>query len=107
MATINPTFTIIDGRRFNITWAAMGPGDDGAPVEVSGATWRSIQAVGGIGSDSVLAQGSNDGIHFSTVTPGNVNPSGPIDIPSRSRFLRPLASASNSAALDVTLHCAN
>ena len=104
MTTVNPSFTVLDGRRFQITWAALSPSDEGAPVEVSGAQWRSFQVLGGSPIGSVDINVSNDGSNWGN--PVSLTDRTPTDFNNRARYVKPVR-AGGSGATDVILICSN
>ena len=66
----------VDIQEFNRTqvrravWTALATGDDGAPIDWSAYTDRSVQVFGTFGGGTVTLQGSND----AGPTPTNWNP---------------------------------
>lgn len=75
MGTINPSFQDLSVQFFGnnvivYTWAALGVGDDGAPVAGPGWADRGIHVIGtstfGAGG-TVVIEGSNDGTNWNTL----------------------------------------
>lgn len=72
MATITPTRSAPTERHravtFLHTWLGLAVGDDGAPVEMSFLTDRTVQVVGTFGSASVIIEGSLNGTDYAVLT---------------------------------------
>ena len=72
MSTIVPTRVPVEKNAavaLVTTWAGLANGDDGAPVELSFLSDRSVQVVGTFGvGGAVVIEGSNDGVNYATLT---------------------------------------
>lgn len=113
MSTIIPTRVPVEKHAsvaLVTTWAALANGDDGAPVELSFLSDRSVQVVGTFGvGGNVLIEGSNNGVDYATLTDPQGNTlslaSGRIEsVMEVVRFIRPRVTAGDgTTSLTVTL----
>lgn len=61
MATIQPTVTEFNrARTRRVSWAGLTNVDDGAPIDWSAHSDKSVQVIGTFGGATVVIQGSND-----------------------------------------------
>lgn len=91
-----------------VTWEAMGNADTGSALEMPGASDRSIQMAGTWGSATIVLQGSNDGVNWSTLTDPQGNAiSKTADsiemITELTRYIRPVSSGGTGTDVDVTV----
>lgn len=118
MATITPTIVDIgsgvgqnpNGPSCIVTWAGITEADTCDPVELVGLPDRSIQFAGTFGSATVVAQGSNDGTNYVTLTDPQGNAisktsAGIEMIAEVARYTRPSASGGTGQSLTVSMLC--
>ena len=111
MATVNYSITSTKTSKACVaTWAAIANGNDGAALDQSQYTDKSVQVSGTFGSSgSVRLQGSNDGVNWNTLS----DPQGvALDITTAcvkfvaeaTRYIKPLVTAGDgTTALTVTI----
>lgn len=109
------TFTAHDIETFGdnghvVTWTGLLNGDSGAPLEMVGSADRSVQITGTFGTGgTVLIEGSNNGINYSTLhDPGgnaiSLTSAQIIAVLEVSAFIRPRVSAGDgTTSLAVVL----
>ncbi len=107
MATITYTKTVISPGPVLITWAAIGDGDTGAPVELLEFVDRAVQVEGSFAGGTCEIQGSIDGVNWRTLTDPQGNTltitAGRIEqITELVRYLRPAVTGAG-AAIEVHL----
>lgn len=92
------------------TWAALANGDAGAPIEMPGASDRSIQLGGTFGTGgTIIWEGSNDNVTYFPLTDPQGNAisktsAGLEQIEEATRYQRPRVSAGDgTTAISVTL----
>lgn len=114
MATITPTITLVDPKRTSITWLGVGPGDVGAPVDLSTSTWRSVQLIPsaiGVPATSLTMEVSNDGANtwFSSgiTTTSQIAAGVLINFDNRARAIRPVAVGGGTTTYDVFMWAVN
>lgn len=93
-----------------VSWTGLLNGDDGVPVELPGASLRSIQFTGTFGTGgTILLEGSNDGSNYVTLTDPQGNAisktSAGLEASEEvTRYVRPRVSAGDgSTSLTATL----
>lgn len=115
MATINPTFTRINGTDESLLWtwpSLLTATTDGAPIEFAQHADLCWQAVGANwGSATLTIQGSNDGTNWFTLnkvagsTATTFTADGGQTTIERPRYVRPkLTTAGTAADVTVTVH---
>lgn len=109
MPTINSTQQIVaNGLAHVMTWAGLVSGDDGVPYEFGQFRDRSVQADGNFGGATLVIEGSNDGVSYTTLrnafgdplaftSPGLQSVLEPV------RFIRPRVVGGASAAINTRL----
>lgn len=111
MATITPTVTraadpgVLDV--YATAWA-MGNADTGLPMQMSGASDRSVQASGTFGGATVKLEGSNDGVTYFTLNdPIGTDITGTsaylYQIMELTRYIRPVTSGGTGTTITVTV----
>ena len=102
MAIIKPTERIrFGGANALFTWASLGAGDQGEPVEFSEFADRSVQFSGVFGGGAASLEGSNDGENWHVLTDTAGAPitktSGAISaVTEMTRFVRPVVAGGSS-----------
>lgn len=112
MATITATITKVpDGGVMDVyvvQWPAMGNGDTGTAVAMSGGSDRSVQIAGTFGGATVVLEGSNDGTNYATLTDPQGNAisktTAAIEAVSElTRYVRAVTTGGTGTNLNVTL----
>lgn len=111
MATITPTISEVKAYEENsriVSWTPFTEADTCTAVEMPGFTIRSIQIAGTFGSATVLAQGSNDGTNYATLSDPQGNAISKTtaaleQIEEVTRYIKPTASGGTGQSLTVTL----
>lgn len=90
-----------------VSWAFTG-GDTGVPIEMPGASTRSVQFAGTFNGATVVLEGSNDGTNYATLTDPQGNAiSKTADalekVEEVTRYVRPRVSAGAVTAVTITM----
>lgn len=112
MATITPTLVRVSDPGIRdvwlATWTAMGNADTGAPVQMSGASDRSVQIEGTFASATVAIKGSNDGTNYQLLTDpqgNNISKSAAAleAITELTRYIQPVTSGGSGTSVTVSV----
>jgi len=115
MATITPTFAKIRGPGGGIdavvvTWASLAStGDVGQAIQRPDLADRSFQVTGTFVGNTIVCEGSNDGVNWFTLTNptgGSISftAAGIFQLTEATAYVRPHVTAGSGGSLNVTMN---